>query len=358
MSQRKANKRTVEIILVGAAILVGVVAWWHSKGEGEDNNLVSGNGRIEAVEIDIAARQPGRIEEILVKEGEFVTQGQKLVLMDTRVMEAQLRQEEARSHQSESAVFTAKSQLQLREAEKLAAEALLTQRESELEIAAKRLARSSTLAKEGSSAQQEVDDDTASVKIAEASVRAAKAQIASAEAAISAATAEIRGAESAVLAAKASVERIEQEISDAVLVAPRAGRVQYLIAQTGEVVGSGARILNMLDFEDVYMTFFLPTEIVGKIAIGAEVRLVMDAAPDRVVPAAISFVSDVAQFTPKTVETKIERQKLMFRVKARVSQELLQKYIKQVKTGLPGMAYLRVDEERPWPAFLQEGLVE
>lgn len=109
----------------------------------------------------------------------------------------------------------------------------------------------------------------------------------------------------------------------------------------------------MVDLSDVYMTFFLPTAVVGRVALGTEVRLVLDAAPQYVIPARVSFVADVAQFTPKTVETASERQKLMFRVRAQIPPDLLRKYITQVKTGLPGVAYIRLNPKVEWPAHLQ-----
>jgi HlyD family secretion protein len=71
-----------------------------------------------------------------------------------------------------------------------------------------------------------------------------------------------------------------------------------------------------------------------------------------VIPARISFVASTAQFTPKTVETASERQKLMFRVKARIDRELLLKHLKQVKTGLPGVAWIKLDPQAAWPAEL------
>jgi HlyD family secretion protein len=129
--------------------------------------------------------------------------------------------------------------------------------------------------------------------------------------------------------------------------------VQYRIAQPGEVVGAGGRVLNMIDFTDVYMTFFLPTKTVGQIAEGSDVRLVLDAFPQFVIPARITFIADVAQFTPKTVETAVEREKLMFRIKANIPVDVLRAHLKQVKTGLPGMAYVRLDPRKPWPAHLQ-----
>ena len=109
----------------------------------------------------------------------------------------------------------------------------------------------------------------------------------------------------------------------------------------------------MIDLSDVTMTFFLPEAAAGRVAIGAEVHIVLDAAPQDVIPATVSFVANVAQFTPKTVETKSEREKLVFRIQARIDPSLLQKHIAQVKSGLPGMAYVRLDPSVPWPEKLK-----
>jgi HlyD family secretion protein len=139
---------------------------------------------------------------------------------------------------------------------------------------------------------------------------------------------------------------------------PRDGRVQYRVAQPGEVLSAGGRILNFVDLSDVYMTFYLPTDSAGRVALGAAARIVLDAVPQYVIPAQISFVADVAQFTPKTVETAREREKLMFRIKAKIAPELLRKHIRQVKTGLPGIAYVRLDPNAAWPATLKGTLVQ
>lgn len=351
------QKRRLIIIVLGIALLAGAWLFWSRwRQETAEAVVASGNGRIEAVEINVATKAAGRVKEILVEEGEFVTAGQVVAKMDTEVLEAELRAAEAARRQAESAVVTARSQVQLREAEKSAAVALLGQREAEHDIAAKRLARSSRLVQEGASPQQAVDDDTALMRGAVAAVSAAKAQIAAAEAAIATAHAGVSGAESAVEAAKAATERLHADLADSVLRAPRDGRIQYRIAQTGEVVGGGGRVLNMIDLGDVYITFFLPTSVAGRLAIGTEVRIVLDTAPDYVIPASVSFVADVAQFTPKTVETASEREKLMFRVRAHIPPELLRKYILRVKAGLPGVAYVALDPAAPWPARLETRL--
>ncbi|WP_273778046.1 HlyD family secretion protein [Acinetobacter sp. GSS19] len=180
----------------------------------------------------------------------------------------------------------------------------------------------------------------------------AQAQVASADAAIKATQAQVIGAESAVKAVKATIQRIQFDLDDSQLKAPLKARVQYRIAEPGEMIAAGGKVLNLIDLSNVYMTFFLPETVVGQVAIGTEVRIVLDAAPNVVIPAKVSYVADTAQFTPKTVETQSERQKLMFRVKAQVDQAVLQKYMTHVKTGLPGVAWIKLDPKLAWPAQL------
>ena len=175
----------------------------------------------------------------------------------------------------------------------------------------------------------------------------------SADAGIAAARSQVIEAQSALEAAQASVVRLQADITDSELKTDRVARVQYRVAQPGEVLGAGGKLLNLVDLADVYMTFFLPERQAGQVAMGSEVRLVIDAAPQYVIPAKVTYVASVAQFTPKTVETESEREKLMFRVKARIDPELLRKHMEQVKTGLPGMAYLKLDADTEWPAHLQ-----
>jgi HlyD family secretion protein len=122
-----------------------------------------------------------------------------------------------------------------------------------------------------------------------------------------------------VTAAQATVARVRADIADSELTSPRDGRVQYRIAESGEVLPAGGKVLNVVDLSDVYMTFFLPERSAA--CRSAPTWIVLDAAPEYVIPARVSYVSSTAQFTPKTVETASERQKLMFRVKARIDRD-------------------------------------
>lgn len=344
-------------ILAGAIIVLaagGYYVWKTLSGDGLPEGIARGNGRIEAVEIDISTKSLGRIREILADEGSFVQENDVLARMDTDQLESQRKQAEAQLRRAQISIDTAHSLVTQREAEHMAAEATVAQREAQLDAAQRRLVRSEQLTQSRTVAQQVLDDDRAAAQGAEAAVGAARAQLAATEAAIGAAKAQVVDAEASVEAAKAAIASIEADINDATLKAPKPGRVQYRVAQPGEVLSAGGRVLNLVDVSDVYMTFFLPTAQAGRIAMGADARIVLDAAPQYVIPARISFVADVAQFTPKTVETEEERQKLMFRVKAKIPQELLQKYIQQVKTGLPGMAYVKLDPDAEWPKNLAE----
>jgi len=348
---KKRSKYFILAILAITAV-VAYFAWGKLKVPALPEGIVSGNGRIEATEIDIAALTGGRIADITAAEGDFVKAGAVLVQMDVVQLNAQKRQAEAQLRRAEIGVETAKTLVAKAEAEKRASLATVDQAEAVADAAARKLARSERLLLSNATSQQVVDDDRAQDRQAKAGVASAEASDAAAHAGINSAKAQVVDAEAAVEAAQASIDSITASIEDATLVSPRNGRIQYRVAQEGEIVASGGRILSLVDLGDVYMTIFLPTSQAGRVQVGSQVRLVMDAAPDDVIPAVVSYVADVAQFTPKTVETADEREKLMFRVRARIDPELLARYIEYVKTGLPGMAYLRLDPSVDWPATL------
>ncbi|HXX82991.1 MAG TPA: HlyD family efflux transporter periplasmic adaptor subunit [Casimicrobiaceae bacterium] len=338
----------VVVLLIGA----GGLGWYLMQPKGLPEGFASSNGRIEATEIDVATKLPGRLKDIYVKEGELVKAGQVVAQMDVETLEAQRAEARAKLDQATHAVATNQAEVNVRKSDTAAAQAMVTQRQTELDAARRRLARTETLSKEGAESIQRLDDDRATVRSAEAAVSASQARVAAAEAAIVAAETQAVGARSNVAAAQASIDRITADINDSQLKAPRDGRVQFKVTEPGEVLYPGGKVLNLVDLTDVYMTFFLPEQIAGRLAVGSEARLVLDAAPQWVIPATVTFVADVAQFTPKTVETAEERQKLTFRIKAHIPADLLRKHITVVKTGLPGVAYVKVDPNATWPANL------
>jgi HlyD family secretion protein len=339
--------------LAVAALVLGGFAWFWLGREPAQDGLASGNGRLEAVELELATRIPARLLSLQVEEGETVRAGQELARLDCAPLRAQRAEALAQLQRSRDAEATSRSQVALRRSERDVAAAQIGQREAELRAARSRLQRSRQLLAAGGVSQQQLDDDQARVGSAEGALTAARAQAAAASSAIDAARLQAVEAGSAVLAARAALDRVDVDLGDCSLRAPVGGQVQYVVARPGEMLGVGARVISLLDTSDLGMSFFLPESDAGKVAIGDEARIVPDALGGRAVPARVSYVSAVAQFTPKTVETASERQKLMFRVRARVDAAWAAAHRPELKSGMPGVTYVRLRRGMPWPQGLR-----
>jgi len=343
--------RSIPLLLVIVAALAagGWFAWKHWRSSDDLAGFAWSNGRIEATEVNVATKLSGRLVEVIVEEGDMVTRGQVLARMDTATLEADLREAEATARQAEHKVAQATALVESRSNEVRAAKALVAQRLSQKTLSAREAARREELFKRGVVAQEALDVERTAKRSDEAQYRASLAQLDAALSAFNSSRSGVDEAQAGVAAAKARVETIQSNIDDSILKAPISGRVLYRLAEPGEVLAAGGNVLTLLDITNVYMTFFLPTDQVGLVALGAESRIVLDALPEWSIPAAITFVSPEAQFTPKSVETKTEREKLMFRLKARITPSLLAEYASRVKTGLPGVAWVRLTGDAPWP---------
>ncbi len=295
------------------------------RGETLPAGVVKSNGRIEATQVDVSSKYAGRLAEVTVEEGSNVAQGQVIARISSPEYEAQLRAAQASAQSAKDAL--------------VAAEAEITSRQSALEFAKSDFERGQELMKTGFITKQVFEQRKRNYDTAVASVASF--------------TSQRDQAKSAIKNSEAEVERIESIIHDLTLVSPRNGRVQYQLARAGEVVAAGAPIVTILDLTDVYMTIFLPAADAGRVTIGDEARIVLDPVPDRIIPASVSFVAADAQFTPKTVETKDERAKLMFRLKLKIDPDVLQAYYTRVKTGIRGMGFVRTKTDVAWPADLQ-----
>lgn len=313
------------------AIAVAIIAFigvWMFDSSGRDalpEGFVKGNGRIEAEQIEIAPTLAGRVEDVMADEGSFVTHDQVLVVMDTNELSAMLDK--------------AKAEVAFAHQAKIEAQAIVVQRESELLRAEHELERAISLLANENISETVFEDRQTAHQVAEAILGAAEARVATAD--------------SRIIASEAEARRIQEQINDSSLIAPAAGRVLYRLAEPGEVVGAGAPILTLLSLDKVYMDVFLPAREAGLLPIGAEARIVLDALPDYAIPATVSFVSPEAQFTPKQVETLSEREQLVFRVRVRIPQELVERRIEHVKTGLRGEAIVRLNAQSAWPEHLE-----
>jgi HlyD family secretion protein len=328
------------LLIVGVAVVAvgGFVAWRILSRPALPAGFAGGNGRLEANQVYISPKYPGRIDQVLFHEGDDVQAGQVLARMDTSALDAQLREAQAQITAAQDSRNVALSQVNV-------ANTQVAVKNADYDYALRQYDRSRDLVPRGAVSQREAEIDNAAMLASQAQLAGSRAQLAGSKAS---ATQTL----SAIAAAQATADRIRAEIKDAVLLSPIRGRVETRLAEPGEVVPAGGRVLSVNDLSDVYMYIYLPAEVTGKLKLGSEARIVLDAAPQYPIRAYVSFVSPMAQFTPKTVETAEERHNLTFRVKLQIPRDRLQQYEALVKTGLPGMGYVRFTSA-DWPKKLQ-----
>lgn len=319
------SRRVILIIVAVVVVGGGAVAWFALRKPGLPPGFAGANGRLEAKQVDIATKYQGRIKDVLADEGDNVDAGQVVARMDTEPLEAQLRSDEAKIKEAQDNRRTALAEVAAKQAE--------------LNYSDKQYKRSKELVVRGAVSEQEADVDRAHMEVNQAALLGAQAQAVRTQSSIDAATAD--------------AERIKAEIEDSVLKSPIRGRVQNRLAEPGEVLPAGGKVLALVDLSDVYMYVFLPEQVAGGVALGSEGRIVLDAANEYPIKAVVSFVSPSAQFTPKTVETAEERHNLTFRVKLQLDKDRLRQFEPFVKVGIPGMGYVRLDGNAEWPETLQ-----
>jgi HlyD family secretion protein len=314
-------------MIIGALVVAagGIAAWLIFSGPKLPPGFAAGNGRLEANQVYVATKYAGRVKDVLFNEGDTVDAGQVVARMDTSALEAQLRQALAQITEAQDSRNVTLAQVDVKQAD--------------YNFAAKQYSRSRQLVGTGAVSGQEAEVD-------QARMLASRAELVGAQADATRSLASIE-------AAKATADRLRAEIKDAVLVSPIRARIETRLAEPGEVLAQGGRVFSLNDLSDVYMYVFLPEAVTGKVPLGSEARIVLDAAKQYPIRAYVSYVSPMAQFTPKSVETAEERHNLTFRVKLQIPKERLLQYEALVKSGLPGMGYVRFDQSAPWPKNLE-----
>jgi HlyD family secretion protein len=321
-------RKSLLLISGAVAVVAAAVAGWYAWTAYTAGQLPAGvavaNGRIEVERVDVSTKLPGRVADIRIKEGDLVDAGAVVAVLDTSDLLAQRAAARAAVARATAGIAKAKADV--------------TSAEANLALADVQLQRSSDLLDKAVSPQSLLDQRQAQRQVAIATVAAAHAAVDDAVAARD--------------AASAQVDVIQVNIDDMALKAPTTGRIEYKLVDRGAVIAGGGKVATLLDLTDVSMTIFLPTKLVGRVALNAPARVVLDAAPEWVIPANVSFVAAEAQFTPKSVETRDEREKLMYRVKVKIDPNLLETYRAYVKSGLTGSAYLLTDPAAVWPPTL------
>jgi HlyD family secretion protein len=367
----KFSKKWIVIAIV--VVIGGILAYkyWKSTQSALPAGIVSGNGRLEAKLSDASAKEPLRVKEVLVDEGDLVKPGQVLVRLDTVTIEAELAKNEAgvagareEFTAAKAAIATANADVAAAKADIAAANAAIEQQQGEIKLAQTEADRQRRMLAENATSQALFDTRQTALATAkstltsiQAQADAAQARGAAAQSRAATAQSQADAAQRQIEVAQAQVAVTQSRIKDATLISPITGRVLYRLVQPGEVLGPGGKALTLVDLSDVYMEIYLPSNYAAALKTGAPARITVDYEPDKSAAAYVSFVSPEAQFTPKQVETKSEREKLMFRVKLQIPPELVTHYVERIKTGVRGVGYVKVRPDATWPQWLEKGLV-
>jgi HlyD family secretion protein len=338
--------------VVAVATVAGMDACSVAAERTGDSGLVRGIGRIEASEIAVATSMPGRIDRILVQEGQSVRAGQLLAHMHVRSLMAERAEAYARYRHALFLAASAETDVLVRESETQVADLAARDCQREFEAVIQRLSSAVMIAGTGATSVSQLEELRAEARRAGGAAASADARLAAARMTVVAARLQAQTAHAAVGAAEATVRRVEATLADAALTSPRDAEVQSRIARPGDVLPAGGRVLSLVDTTDVYMTFTLPEATVDGVSVGDEARIVLDSVPQSVVRATISSVESSGPTLARQNITN-ERQRPMCRLTAQIDRALLQRELTHVKAGMRGVAWLRLDPASPWPSTLR-----
>ncbi len=360
------NKRKQLIFFVLGGLLILAVSlsmvsqWWRALPDG----LLLASGRIEGDEIVIAPKIAGRVVKVLKDRGDQVVTGELLVRLSSDQIQAQLdrtRDQERywrdRVQQAEIDLdYTTRqvpTDIAAAEARVASAQARIQEAEAILSRNHQDFQRYQSLLQRQVVPQQKLDDATANFRAADANKAALTRELAQVQAQLRKAQllprtvalkrAELHSVQASLAAAQAAVREAQANLDDTVIYAPANGVILTRQIEPGEVVNPGTPLFTLVDLNQLYLKVFINEPDIGKIRLGQEARIFVDAFPDKPFPAKVSRVSPRAEFTPKYVETREERVKLVFAVELRADNT--QGFL---KPGMPGEALLRWQDDVPW----------
>lgn len=281
-----------------------------------NNDLIKGNGRIEARETSISTKFAGKLVEILADEGDYVKKGQLLAIIDSRSLESDINAQKARLDEINKNIK--------------AIEAEIKATESDIKFSKKELDRTKILIQQNFASELELDRNNNLLEKTEAKLASLKANKNSMEATYK--------------SLQASIKTMEINLSDMKIYAPTNGVILYRLAESGEMLPNGGKIFIMYNPDDLYMTIYMSSDMAGQVKLGEDAKIKLDAYKNKIFDAKVSFVAENAEFTPKEVETQKEREKLVFRVKLTLNNN----FEREAKPGMPGEGYIKLNSNKSW----------
>jgi len=317
-------KKVAAVVVLGIPLLLLSTCAKHETG-------ISGSGTIEAVNVSLSSKVSGDVIEMTAEEGQRVQKGDLLVRIEHTLLDLQLQQAQA-------GVRLAEAQLQLllkgaRIEDIGQAEEALAQAQENLTLAKEDNQRIRNLFQSGSATTKQRDEADARLKVAQSRYNSATQALKKLQ--NFARPEEIQVARAMLDQARLAVRIAEVQIKDAGVVAPISGTVTHRLVEPGETVGKGTFLLTLTDLSKLYLKIYIRARDVGKIRLGDSAQISIDHEPERRYHGQVVYISPVAEFTPKNIQTKEDRIKLVFGVK--LALENSQGYL---KPGLPADALL------------------
>ena len=363
MNIRRGAIIVLAIVLagIGVAFLFGRGLWNAALPEG----LIQTNGRLEGDHLTVASKFPGRIHQLLVREGEIVTAGQVMVRLDDVQTSARVDQARHAWEAIEAQVQAAHTTLAVLNLEvPLAIESAqshVDQAKAELEKAkaveqeARRdEQRFRNLLPDQAVALQQYDQARARWTVSRNDVVASQSALAKATKDLAQAELgwqRIRAKEEEIAAlerqrdqAEAVLNEAESILADLTILAPADGTITTRMVDIGEVVAAGTPLFEIVDLDRLYLKAYVPEVLIGKVRLGLSARIYTDAFPDQPFEATVRYIASKAEFTPKEVQTPDERVKLIYAVKLYLEANPDH----QMTPGLPADAIIRWKEDVAW----------
>jgi len=321
-------KRVIALVVVLVSVLSVALVYRLRQLGAYRNAPAGGTGTIEGTEINVTTRISARILAVHVREGDAVKAGQLLVELDCAEPEAALAQAKAQLAAAEASVQSALAQVRAADGSTAVARRSVKVAKAEEAVALadranteKEAARVKSLHEAGAVASAQLDRVETSVvganervAMVKANQEAAAARVGVAYQGRMAAAAQSQASREQVAAAQANVARAQSAVKECRLYAPREAVVQIRSYEPGEVALPGANILTLVYLEEVRATFYLPNAELGAAAPNKPVTVVADAYPGQRFSGLIRHISAKAEFTPKTVQTREDRDRLVYAV--------------------------------------------
>lgn len=331
--KRHFSGRPSSVTLVAIPLAVAVV--FAACSGPKKTRGIEGSGTIEAREVAVASKIGGQVLEIRAEEGSPVKKGDILILVDHEALDIQLRQAEAGVALAEAQLALLRKGARVEDVRQ--GEEALKQTGANLKVAVDDAGRMRELASRGSVTPKQRDD-------AEARLVVAQAQEISANEALSklkrlARPEEIWAAEARLAQVVAAADLLRKTIADCTVISPVAGIVTRRPVEAGELVSPGTTVLTVSELDRVHVMLFVTEKELGRVRLGGEADVTIDAVPGRVFKGRVTFISPEAEFTPKNIQTKEDRVKLVFGVKVEIPNP-----DGALKPGLPADAVIVPDE--------------